>query len=71
MLCRFAAKLGRAEDLRGALLRLDQKNRSAQNVDPLFSLFHHSHPPLVERLSALDSIGKEVDGGGDAAKKID
>jgi len=24
-------------------------------VDPLFSLYHHSHPPLLERLRALDA----------------
>ncbi|KAK9826840.1 hypothetical protein WJX81_006463 [Elliptochloris bilobata] len=67
---RFAASLGRAEELRGALLRLDAKNRSAQNVDHLFSLFHHSHPPLVERLAALDGALKQADGGA-AAKKAD
>ncbi len=52
---RFAAGLGHGAELRGALLRLDATNRSSQNVDPLFSLYHHSHPPLLERLRALDA----------------
>lgn len=51
---RFAATLGHGAELRGALLRLDATNRSSQNVDPLFSAYHHSHPPLLERLRALD-----------------
>ena len=68
--CRFAASLGRGEELRGALLRLDAQNRSAQNVDRLFSLFHHSHPALVERLAALDgALTRGADSA--AAKKAD
>ena len=67
---RFAASLGRGEELRGALLRLDVQNRSAQNVDHLFSLFHHSHPALVERLAALDgALSRSVDSA--AAKKTE
>lgn len=67
---RFAASLGRGEELRGALLRLDAQNRSAQNVDRLFSLFHHSHPALVERLAALDGALARGAGSG-AAKKAE
>ena len=52
----FAVKLGHAEHLKGALRKLDAKNRSAQNVDPYYSAYHYSHPPLVERLKAIDDI---------------
>lgn len=55
----FAASLGHSEDLKQALRKLDAKNRSAVNVDPLYSLYHHSHPPLVERLAAIDNIVKK------------
>ena len=29
--------------------------QGAVNVDPLYSSFHHSHPPLLERLAAIDA----------------
>ena len=50
----FAVGLGHAQDLKAALRKLDAKNRSAQNVDPYYSAYHYSHPPLVERLRAID-----------------
>ncbi len=28
--------------------------------DPLYSAYHYSHPPLVERLAALDAAGKKA-----------
>ena len=31
-----------------------EENLSAMNTDPLYSAYHYSHPPLVERLAALD-----------------
>jgi STE24 endopeptidase len=55
----FAVDLGRATDLRGALLKLDRENRSACNVDPWYSAYHYSHPPLVERLKAIDANYKK------------
>ena len=42
-----------------ALRKLDAKNRSAVNVDAWYSAYHHSHPPLVERLAAIDSSIKK------------
>jgi hypothetical protein len=37
------------------------------NVDPLYSSYHHSHPPLAERLGAISAALKKTD--GDALKK--
>ena len=28
--------------------------------DPLYSAYHYSHPPLVERLAALDAAAKKA-----------
>lgn len=50
----FAKKLGYAKELRAGLVKLQEENLSAMNTDPLYSAYHHSHPPLVERLAALD-----------------
>lgn len=50
----FAKKLGYAKELRAGLVILQEENLSAMNTDPLYSAYHHSHPPLVERLAALD-----------------
>ncbi|KAK9914960.1 hypothetical protein WJX75_002949 [Coccomyxa subellipsoidea] len=55
----FAVSLGKAEELKQALKILDAKNRSAVNVDAWYSAYHHSHPPLVERLTAVDAATKK------------
>jgi STE24 endopeptidase len=58
----FAKKLGYSSSLRAALVKLQEENLSAMNTDPWYSAYHYSHPPLVERLSALeDSDGKKED----------
>jgi STE24 endopeptidase len=51
----FAISQGLGADLRMALLKLEEENKSAMNVDPLYSSYHYSHPPLAERLKAIDS----------------
>eukprot|EP00210_Caulerpa_lentillifera_P004288 g4091.t1 len=50
----FAVRLGMGSDLRNALIGLEHKNKSALNVDKWYSTFHYSHPPLVERLQAIE-----------------
>lgn len=50
----FAKKLGYTKELRAGLVKLQEENLSAMNTDPLYSAYHYSHPPLVERLAALD-----------------
>lgn len=56
---RFAVDQGKGHELRAALLKLEEQNKASLNVDPLFSAYHHSHPHLVERLSAIDAALKK------------
>jgi len=42
-------------------LHFQEENLSAMNTDPWFSAYHYSHPPLVERLAALDEPDKKKD----------
>jgi len=49
----FAAKLGRADDLKTSLIKLNNDNLSFPIYDWLYSAWNHSHPPLLERLEAL------------------
>lgn len=57
----FAVQLDKGEGLKGGLLLLDSSNKSAANVDRLYSAFHHSHPPTPERLQAIDDLMKKDD----------
>ncbi|KAH9609057.1 hypothetical protein KSS87_021817 [Heliosperma pusillum] len=57
----FAKKLGYANELRAGLVKLQEENLSAMNTDPWYSAYHFSHPPLVERLSAIDEPLKKQD----------
>uniref|UniRef100_A0A7C8YH37 CAAX prenyl protease n=1 Tax=Opuntia streptacantha TaxID=393608 RepID=A0A7C8YH37_OPUST len=57
----FAKKLGYAKELRAGLVKLQEENLSAMNTDPWYSAYHYSHPPLVERLTALDTPDKKTD----------
>lgn len=50
----FAKSLGKAEYLRKSLIKLNKDNLSFPVYDWLYSTFNHSHPPLLERLKALD-----------------
>jgi len=50
----FARHLGRAAVLRHALIKLNSDNLGFPLSDWLFSMWHYSHPPLLERLAALD-----------------
>ncbi|KAG1362371.1 hypothetical protein COCNU_10G005900 [Cocos nucifera] len=36
-----------------------EENLSAMNTDPWYSAYHYSHPPLVERLAALEEPGSK------------
>jgi STE24 endopeptidase len=50
----FAKKLGRSIFLRQALIKLNKDNLGFPVYDWVYSMWHHSHPPLLERLKALD-----------------
>ncbi|CAN4108983.1 unnamed protein product [Withania somnifera] len=57
----FAKKLGYAAPLRAGLVKLQEENLSAMNTDPWYSAYHYSHPPLVERLAAIDEFDKKTE----------
>ncbi|KAK6640946.1 hypothetical protein RUM44_012644 [Polyplax serrata] len=50
----FAKSLGRVNHLKLALIKLNSDNLGFPIYDPWYSKWHHSHPPLLERLQALD-----------------
>lgn len=50
----FAKSLGQAHHLKLALIKLNADNLGFPIYDPWYSKWHHSHPPLLERLQALD-----------------
>merc|ERR1712110_316189 len=57
----FGKSLGRAEKLCAALIKLNNDNLSYPIYDWLYSSWHHSHPPLLERLAALKGDEKKAD----------
>ena len=55
----FAAERKRATDLAGALVQLSKDNLGFPVSDWLYSAFNHSHPPLLQRLEALEKYEKK------------
>jgi len=49
----FAASLGRAAQLKTALIKLNNDNLSFPVYDWLYSAWNHSHPPLLQRIESL------------------
>ncbi|KAK2715374.1 CAAX prenyl protease 1 homolog [Artemia franciscana] len=56
----FAKKLGYAENLKKGLVKLSKDNLGFPVYDWLFSSWHHSHPPLLQRIAAIDDKKKSV-----------
>lgn len=54
----FAKSLGKADHLKSGLIKLNVDNLSFPVYDWLYSTWHHSHPPLLERLAALQKETK-------------
>ncbi|XP_013794727.1 CAAX prenyl protease 1 homolog [Limulus polyphemus] len=52
----FAKAKNKAADLRSALIKLNKDNLGFPVDDWLFSAWHHSHPPLLQRVRALGKI---------------
>ncbi|KAJ3130048.1 CAAX prenyl protease 1 [Nowakowskiella sp. JEL0407] len=50
----FAKSLGYSKFLKSGLVKLHLKNLGSMNPDKLYSAYHYSHPPLIERLEALE-----------------
>eukprot|EP00750_Incisomonas_marina_P002821 INCI12702.1.p1 GENE.INCI12702.1~~INCI12702.1.p1 ORF type:complete len:532 (-),score=81.38 INCI12702.1:579-2174(-) len=57
----YAARLGHARPLQVGLVKLQLENLGALAVDPLYSAYHYSHPPVVERLRALTRLETEME----------
>ena len=51
----FATSMKRALHLKQALIKLNSDNLGFPVADWLYSTWHYSHPPLIERIRALDS----------------
>ncbi|EJW81448.1 hypothetical protein WUBG_07644 [Wuchereria bancrofti] len=52
----FSEKLGYGYELRKALIKLGRDNLVLPINDPLYSMFNHSHPPVLERIAALKKV---------------
>jgi STE24 endopeptidase len=50
--------------LKQGLITLQKENKGTPLPDPWYSAYHHSHPPLLQRLRAIDQVkvaeGKKV-----------
>lgn len=53
----FAVKLGKGRYLSSALLQLNKDNLGFPIYDHLYSAWHHSHPPLLERIDVIKAGG--------------
>lgn len=51
----FAVKLGHGDSLGKGLVKLQLENLGNMNPDKWYSTYHFSHPPLVERLGAINA----------------
>ena len=55
----FACDLGHAKMLKSALIKLNADNLGFPVFDWLYSAWHHSHPPLLERIKTIEEISKK------------
>ena len=55
----YAVNLGMSKKLQSGLCKIHLENLGAMCPDPWFSSYHYSHPPLVERLSAMMELDKK------------
>lgn len=65
----FAVKLDKKDPLASALIKLHIDNLSSPHNDRLYSLYHHSHPTLPERLVAMEEYAKTGPKALDGVKK--
>lgn len=56
---RFSVSLGMSQKLQSGLCKIHLENLGAMCPDPWYSMYHYSHPPLVERLSAMMALDKK------------
>ncbi|XP_077587968.1 CAAX prenyl protease 1 homolog [Stigmatopora nigra] len=55
----FARNMGKASDLYSSLIKLNKDNLGFPVADWLYSMWHYSHPPLLERLRALGNAKQD------------
>ncbi len=53
----YAAQVAGRDDLIAALTKLYKDNANTLTPDPLYSAYHHSHPPAMIRIAHLQSAG--------------
>jgi len=51
---KMGAELGSKEDLKSALIKLVNENKSFPKSSKLYSIMYHSHPSILERLKELE-----------------
>lgn len=56
----YSVKLKYGPLLKMGLVKMSIENRSNLDPDPIYSLYHYSHPPLIQRLSAIDDGMKKL-----------
>eukprot|EP00956_Cyclotella_meneghiniana_P023239 scaffold44792_cov34-Cyclotella_meneghiniana.AAC.2 len=56
----FSVNLGMSKKLQSGLCKIHLENLGAMCPDPWYSSYHYSHPPLVERLSAMMKLDKKT-----------
>eukprot|EP00545_Synedropsis_sp_CCMP1620_P002784 CAMPEP_0119014276 /NCGR_PEP_ID=MMETSP1176-20130426/9449_1 /TAXON_ID=265551 /ORGANISM="Synedropsis recta cf, Strain CCMP1620" /LENGTH=489 /DNA_ID=CAMNT_0006967431 /DNA_START=198 /DNA_END=1667 /DNA_ORIENTATION=- len=56
---RFSVDLDMSAKLQSGLCKIHLENLGAMCPDPWYSMYHYSHPPLVERLSAMMEMDKQ------------
>jgi STE24 endopeptidase len=52
----FAAENSKASKLVSALVKMYKDNASTLTPDPLYSSYHYSHPPALERVKFLEKL---------------
>ncbi|KCV68760.1 hypothetical protein H696_05044 [Fonticula alba] len=57
----FACGLGYGKVLRSGLLKMQLENMSQMLPDSLYSLYNYTHPPMLERISAIDKLLQKKD----------
>ena len=57
----FGKGLGYGVKLQSALIKLHKENLGFPVADKLYSAYHYSHPPLLERLKALRASTKKLE----------
>ena len=55
----FSVDLGMSRKLQSGLCKIHLENLGSMCPDPWYSTYHYSHPPLVERLSAMMKLDKK------------